>query len=758
MCYVVALGHSQAAAAAVGRIRSGSSAPSGNESAPSKRPHGRPVLGLAGTVKQAGRRTPIAGARVTVLAAPGTGDAVPIETDTGETGEFSLYDVSVGAARIVITAPGYQRYDAEITIDTENSHSTDFYLRKAAFDPYTTVVKTRKADQSLHEHRLERGEIETLPGARGDPLRAIQNLPGMARSPFGLGLIIMRGAAPRDSVVYLGEHKLPRLYHIGGYSSVFQSNLLESITMTPGNFSSRYGNAIGGMVSAKPRKGTTDKGVHGHTDFSGMDLNMRIESPLGKGSFALAGRRSIADSVVGAAMRIVGGSAIPVPRYWDYQALFDYPTKNGALSVRAFGADDRIRFVPKKPRDMVLQDISAFHRADIVYRVRLGKWRFLLTPSYLRDVHRAEVELENYERSEHLRSDSISMRAEMKRVFGGWGTATVGSDTTWKWWNRAFEVSDQPDGYEQKGTIIAPALYAMWRLTFGTLTLVPQLRYTQFGGSVQSGALDPRLRISWRLTDTTRLMAGAGLFSQSPPLSAVTGALTQPSFAPERASHFNLGISQDLVQGVHIGLTGHYKLSWDVLWMPRDILLVPGMDLGGQIPNSHSLGRMYGAELMLRKALTRRLFGWISYSWSRSERRQDAGMPWQLYPFDQPHTLTLVGGVKLPRRYRITTRFRFASGQPYTPCVGEVFDAEAAQMNCMPGVKNGGRMTPFHQLDLRADKTWIGRRSTKSLYLDVTNVYNNRENMELMPAFGGTAKPAKMGFPIFPTFGLRVNF
>ncbi|MEE9382048.1 MAG: TonB-dependent receptor [Nannocystaceae bacterium] len=708
-------------------------------------------------MKRAGRRTPVVGARVTVLALSPTGDGVPIATETDEDGRFEFEDVPVGAARVVITAPGYERYDGEITIDRDGSRRTEYYLKQAAFNPYSTLVKTRRADRSLHEHRLERGEFETLPGARGDPLRAVQNLPGMARGPLGLGLLIVRGSSPRDSGVFLGEHRLPRLYHLGGYSSVFQSNLLESIAFTPSNFSSRYGNAIGGIVSAKPRAGTTDSGVHGHGDFSGMDLNARIEAPIGKGSFALAGRRSIVDSIFGLIVRLTGGSGMPMPRYWDYQGLFDYPTANGALSVRVFGSDDRIRFVPRRAGAMVLQDNYAFHRVDLVHRARLGDWKFLLTPSYLRDIHRIEMVHSDFERREHLISDSISMRSEMQRTLGSWGTATVGSDTTFKWWNRAFAASATPDTYDQKGTIATPAVYASLRVRVGVMGVVPQIRYTQFGGAVQPGALDPRLRANWQLTETTRLVAGAGLFSQSPPLSAVTGGFTRSTFAPERASHFSLGISQDLDPGINVGISAYYKHSWDVLWMPRDVLLAPETDLSGQIPKSHSFGRMVGVEWMVRKMLTRRLFGWISYGWSRSERRQHAARPWELHPFDQTHTLSVVGGVKLPRRYRITTRFRFMSGHPYTPCVGHVFNSETGRRDCMPGVANSARLAPYHQLDIRADKTWISRRTTKSLYLDVTNVYN-RTNTELMPAFGGTAEPARLGFSIFPTLGFRVNF
>ena len=36
----------------------------------------------------------------------------------------------------------------------------------------------------------------TIPGTQGDALKAIQNLPGLARVPYGAGALLVRGAGP----------------------------------------------------------------------------------------------------------------------------------------------------------------------------------------------------------------------------------------------------------------------------------------------------------------------------------------------------------------------------------------------------------------------------------------------------------------------------------------------------------------------------------------------------------------------------------
>ncbi|MEE9385385.1 MAG: TonB-dependent receptor [Nannocystaceae bacterium] len=680
---------------------------------------------------------------------------VLVQTETDANGDFVLSGVDRGTTKLVITAPGYDRLDAEISDPVRRRFSQVYYLRKAAFNPYKTTVSAGQTETAPTEHRLIRDELEMVPGARGDPLRAAQNLPGMSRTPFGLGLLIMRGASPRDSTVYLGDHPIPRLYHFGGLSSVFQSNLLESLTVMPGNFAARYGNTIGGILQAKPRRGTNDKGVHGHGDLSLMDLSLRAETRVKRGNVAIAARRSHGDALIGLILRATGDPPLPIPRYWDYQALFDHPTKSGFLSLRAFGSDDRLVLVPKRRGETPLQNASAFHRADLVYRARVGPWKFLLAPSYLRDTHHTYLRGEGAAYRARRISDRISSLAEMTRRFSPRWSTTLGSETSATWWRSQLASTGDLDNHALKGASIESALYTTLRLRVGGLSLIPELRYSQFGANVAS-SIDPRLRSRWRVTGDISVTASVGLFSQAPSYAAPAANQIQLTLSPERASHLSLGISLRTKYNLKLSATGYYKRSWNILWIPQEIMFSPDLTNYQTTPDNNAYGRMYGTEILIRKNLTRRLFGWIAYTWSRSDRRRQASATWVLHPFDQPHALVAVAGIKLPRRYRLSTRFRFTSGTPYTPCVARVLNAQSDQYDCLPGAENGARSEPFHQLDLRADKTWIGRKTSTSLYLDVNNVYN-RSNVEMTMVNAGTTGPV-VGLPILPIFGMRVDF
>ena len=48
---------------------------------------------------------------------------------------------------------------------------------------------------------------------------------GVARAPMGLGMLVVRGAAPGDTRVFLDGQEIPQLYHFGGVASVIFTGL-----------------------------------------------------------------------------------------------------------------------------------------------------------------------------------------------------------------------------------------------------------------------------------------------------------------------------------------------------------------------------------------------------------------------------------------------------------------------------------------------------------------------------------------------------
>src|SRR4029077_9141955 len=59
------------------------------------------------------------------------------------------------------------------------------------------VVRAPRIKKEAVETRIRTEEARRVPGTQGDTLKVVQNLPGVARSSFGSGQLIVWGSAPR---------------------------------------------------------------------------------------------------------------------------------------------------------------------------------------------------------------------------------------------------------------------------------------------------------------------------------------------------------------------------------------------------------------------------------------------------------------------------------------------------------------------------------------------------------------------------------
>src|SRR5262249_24473610 len=149
---------------------------------------------------------------------------------------------------------------------------------------------------------------------------------------------------PGESGAFLAGMQVPQAFHFGGLTSTFNSYLLERFDLIPSNFSVRYGRLVGGMVDIVPRDPKRDR-FHGDLKLDLYDARAIVEGPIGKGGFALSLRRSYADAIIGAVLP--GNSFTVLPRYYDYQGLFDYPVGGGRFKLILFGSDDQLALVNK---------------------------------------------------------------------------------------------------------------------------------------------------------------------------------------------------------------------------------------------------------------------------------------------------------------------------------------------------------------------------------------------------------------------------
>jgi TonB family protein len=733
-----------------------------------------------GQLREKGTRDPLSGAEVSVSTPQGGDAASPatVVAVTGDDGRFSVRAKPGVAVRIVVTAPDHDPCLYELdaaAASAERPATLDCVVARASAALHETKVRGQREAQAVTRYTLSQPELTTVPGTFGDPLRVVQNLPGVARTPFGLGLLVIRGASPQDSGVFLEGHQVPILYHFLGGPSVLTPRLIDRIDFYPGNFGVRYGRATAGIVDVDLKVDATPR-VHGLVDLNLLDSSAYVEGPLGYGwTGSVSARRSYIDLLLPA---FLSGGTTAAPVYWDYQAGVHRRVGPGQLSLFAIGSNDTLKVVSHDASrgDIDLGTSTGFHRLIGVYSTNTRGWNNVLSPALGYDRLRFSAGLVDVNRATWV----FELRDELTRVFSKSFTWRVGVDALANRDDLYFDLPAQPDARLygptdptaiQHTTIplnrAGAALYtdATWDVGAG-FRLIPGLRADLFRYVGQDRAtVDPRLVVRWTTSPAQVWKAGAGIFHQMPEPQLLDPAYGNPNLPPIWADQYSFGFERRLRPALTVDATGYLVRRHDQPVPP------PPFSPAGQ-------ERSYGLEVIVKHEFTARFYGWLAYTLSWSQQTAYAvnapmqGNPnmgnvetvggtgatsWFPTDYDQRHNLIAVGSYQL-KSWRFGSRFRLVSGAPETPVAGSVYDADLNRYQCQYGAANSARKPTFHQLDVRVDRTWTFRLWELSAYLDVQNIYNAQNPETTIYDYRCRGSEAIRGLPILPILGVRGLF
>lgn len=728
-----------------------------------------PALGsLRGRVIDRERREPVAGALIDAGAA-GLAESDP-------EGRFAIDDIPAGALEVVVVAPDHERFETRETIAAGEATEVLYYLEPAARSPYESVVRGRRERKEVSRVAISQGEITRIPGTFGDTVKVVQNLPGVARTPYGAGAIIVRGGEAHDTRAYVDGQFVPLLFHFGALSSVYASELVEEVEFEPGNFGARYGRATGGRVELVTR----DPGEELHlvADADLYDATGLVETKLSDDlAVAFAARRSYVDAVLTAATEVApsafeGMGFSVAPRFWDYQGKIAYrPGDDDRLRLDVYGSSDRMAMTGVDngvQTDGTADTHTGFTRVALTWDHRVDestRTRLLLAPGW--DALGVSMDPLFFE----LEAYSLTARAEAfhtvspKLSLGG-GLDLLLSEESYAVQLPVDEPGQLPPPdfrdnlarLDMGLTLVQPALWteAVVR-PLPSLSLVPGIR-VDWDSYLDALWVDPRFAARWQLGEGTTLKGAVGRYHQPPPVQMIGPEFGNPELAPEAATQYAVGVEQRIWGPLHLDLQLYYKELADLV-VSSDRVVRRGGEEVVELYANEGEGEAYGAELLLRYDADERFFGWIGYSLSQSRRRnllQAREMPSFT---EQPHSLIAVGTLELPEiwaGFSIGARLRYTSGNPYTPVSGSVYDADRDRHRriSVEDVRSH-RLPAFFQLDLRADKRWAFATSALSIYLDVQNVTNRTNAEGLLYNYDYTDHGYLPGLPFFPSLGIR---
>ncbi len=259
-------------------------------------------------------------------------------------------------------------------------------------------------------------------------------------------------------------------------------------------------------------------------------------------------------------------------------------------------------------------------------------------------------------------------------------------------------------------------------------------------------SFDPRMSAHYQVAEGTSLKAGLGMFSQPPEPQEASEGIGNVDLDPTRTVHVGGGVDQNLTESVFVGAEVFYKHFYD---------MVVGTE-GGQAPFfvNGGQGRAYGVELSARVEPTGRFFGDLSYTLSRSERKNGDG-GYDLFNYDQPHILTLSSVYRMGRGWEVGGTFRLVSGNPQTPFVGSRLNLDTGAYSPIAGRPYSARAPTFNRLDIRVEKKWTFDAWKLSLYLDIQNVYNSNNIEGTQQDYAYRNQAPITGLPFLPNLGVK---
>jgi hypothetical protein len=390
-------------------------------------------------------------------------------------------------------------------------------------------------------------------------------------------------------------------------------------------------------------------------------------------------------------------------QYWDYQVRGRWRfSDRDEVSAFAFGSFDRLAAVNTA---LVIE----FHRLDLRWDHRTsatGRFRLAMTVG-----------------TDRLAGSAVSFSA--------------GSSP----------VDDIRDGLVSLRTEWSDRLSRHLEARAGTESRYPQ-QAAQGATGLARATVDPRVTARWHPMSAITLVSAAGVAHEPSniPLPSPGLDFAQLSRGVQTAYQYSEGIEASLPLEFSGTLTG-FLHDYTGLADYYD-----SCASGGDVSCTFS-GRAYGLELLVRRKLTERFTGWISYTLSRSERQYVAGpsrVATGLSEFDRTHVVNVVLAADLGAGWRAGARAIAYSGLPYkTLSPGLGYELAPS-----------GRGPPFVRVDLRVQKSWHAFGGTVSLVFEWLNALLQKESISTTCSYDGpkgvSCTPQYIPVPItFPSIGIE---
>jgi hypothetical protein len=699
-------------------------------------------------------------------------------TVSNSKGSFQIPAVAPGDYVLNVSTVGYHLANHPFHIDAGEIKEFEVVLTPDSLRQTETVearadpFETSRAD-SPSAMVLSGNDVKNLGSVLADdPLRAVQNLPGVSSNNDFDARFSLRGADFDRIGLYVDNVLLHEPFHmlqgqtVSGSGTAFNGDMVESMELHEGAYPVRFEDRSAGALDVQTREGSRD-GFTFRIAASASNAGVMAEGPIGKkkkrGSWLVATRKSYLQYVLA---RTFPNTSL-IFGMEDVQGRFTYDlgdkSKLTLYVLESFSDIDRTA-------SQSTLGINSLMTGGYNYTLANMGWRYTPADKLLITTHVAWMR-------EKWDNENPSNRSLGAGYYGEW---TGNTNATWQWNSRTpldFGVSvrqlrdegyatqyqnattartlDRYDGNATRTGSYVQQSFLAWN---GRLHVTAGAR-GDHENIDRDSAVSPQASIALMVTPATRVQLGWGQYVQYPEVSVLTSLLGNRHLPPNRSNQAIAAVEQRLGPRTRLRAEWYNRADRDMVFQPLAIprMISPGKYFNPPLTPSYvdsMRGYSRGAEFFLQRSSANGFTGWVSYAFGRTKYHDSVLGNWFPSDYDQRHTVNAYASYRVKPTVNVNLRCSYGTGFPipgYLSLSGGVYYL-AASLNQV-------RMPAYQRTDFRVNKDWTRDKWKFTLYGEVVNL-TNHTNYLFDSLNGYNTKNGQISitldtmFPILPSVGV----
>ena len=678
---------------------------------------------------------------------------------TNEFGYYSL-PLKAGYYSLVYSYIGYEQLGLIETLT--KSIKKDVELELGAIDLPDVIVDqplSNKLDKKeLSEVGLSSKAFASMPefGGETNLFTSIQSLPGVSMNSDGSAFFYVRGGGKDQNVIIIDDAPIYNPSHLFGMYSTIIPEFVKSITVHKSDMPANLGDRLSSIVSIRTRDGSLNK-FHFGGSINPLIYRFSFEIPTIKkrGSILLSFRRSNFEWLYRRDSPDTKANFGDLNFKWNHK----FNDKNRLYLTTIWGTDNYLDTSPSTGASGIRwANLAATLRWNHIFGPKLFSNTTLYTGNY---VYRLQFSPDFWQSSisslslktdfTHYTSQTITSKfgLEAQSYFINPGEITIDSSIAILP-NISSNFSRKLVGYYQgiydlndKWRLKAGLRLTSWAnrgettyYTFDQSNEVQDTINTTGGVYNNYQRIDPRISLQFQVDSFSRVKLSYGNYHQYLQLISNTGSPfmtmevwlpASPNIKPQGATQVDLSYLRffekpDLEFSAAI-FYKHFRNQID--YTPHALTLINPL-IEGELRFGDM--RSYGLELFLRKN-TGRLNGWVSYTYSRTNRNTPDLNDGETYPAfqDKPHEFSVFLNYRLGRRTHFSGYYTIFSGARFSSPTG-FYSFNNQTVPIYDSMKND-RLPTYQRFDVAFNFILNKREDAKfqnSLALSVYNVFAHK--------------------------------